>query len=105
MANSLIFENARAGSLVINKRSSVDKKVPLEGVNRLSGDGIHFCYGQAAQGIVVEVKCLRVIRAPNGYVRDMTPKTIKIKQGMANSLIFENARAGSLVLFRWCTSQ
>ena len=32
VANSLIFENAKAGSLVINKRSSVDKATPLEGV-------------------------------------------------------------------------
>lgn len=40
-------------------------------------------------------------KAPNGYVLDMTPKTIKIKQGVANSLIFENARAGSLVINKY----
>ncbi len=28
------------------------------------------------------------------YVKDPTPKTIKIKQGVANSLIFENAKTG-----------
>ena len=37
-------------------------------------------------------------KAPNGYVKDPTPKTIKIKQGVANSLIFENAKTGCLII-------
>ena len=37
-------------------------------------------------------------KAPDGFIRDITPKTIKIKQGVANSLIFENAHAGSLII-------
>ena len=106
----LTFWNKRDNSLTILKQST--DKTPLTGaifhVTDEDGAAIgtnNGRYTSDRNGLITitglqpgQILIVTEEKAPNGYVRDMTPKTIKIKQGMANSLIFENARAGSLVI-------
>ena len=106
----LTFWNKRDNSLTILKQST--DKTPLTGaifhVTDEDGAAIgtnNGRYTSDRNGLITitglqpgQILIVTEEKAPNGYVRDMTPKTIKIKQGVANSLIFENARAGSLVI-------
>ncbi|MDE7260471.1 MAG: hypothetical protein K2N78_00155, partial [Oscillospiraceae bacterium] len=109
-AQSLTFWNKRDCSLTILKQST--SKEPLTGavfhVTDEDGAAIGTNNGRYTtdrNGLITitglqpgQVLIVTEEKAPNGYVRDMTPKTIKIKQDTANSLIFENAKAGSLVI-------
>ena len=107
---SMTFWNKRDCSLTILKQST--SKEPLTGavfhVTDEDGAAIGTNNGRYTtdrNGLITitglqpgQVLVVTEEKAPNGYVRDMTPKTIKIKQGVANSLTFENAKAGSLVI-------
>ena len=109
-ALSMTFWNKRDCSLTILKQST--SKEPLTGavfhVTDEDGAAIGTNNGRYTtdrNGLITitglqpgQVLVVTEEKAPNGYVRDMTPKTIKIKQGVANSLTFENAKAGSLVI-------
>ena len=106
----LTFWNKRDCSLTILKQST--SKEPLTGavfhVTDEDGAAIGTNNGRYTtdrNGLITitglqpgQVLVITEEKAPNGYIRDMTPKVIKIKQGAANSLIFENAHAGSLVI-------
>ena len=109
-AASMTFWNKRDCSLTILKQST--SKEPLTGavfhVTDEDGAAIGTNNGRYTtdrNGLITitglqpgQVLVVTEEKAPNGYVRDMTPKTIKIKQDVANSLTFENAKAGSLVI-------
>ena len=110
---SLTFWNKRDNSLTILKQST--DKTPLTGavfhVTDEDGAAIGTNNGRYTtdrNGLITitglqpgQILIVTEEKAPNGYVRDMTPKTIKIKQGVANSLIFENARTGKLVINKY----
>jgi len=105
----LTFWNKRDCSLTILKQSTA--KEPLTGavflVTDEDGGAIgtnNGRYTSDRNGLIVipglqpgQILVVTEEKAPNGFVKDMTPKVIKIKDG-ANSLIFENAKAGSLVI-------
>ena len=109
----LTFWNKRDCSLTILKQST--DKTPLTGavfhVTDEDGAAIGTNNGRYTtdrNGLITitglqpgQVLIVTEEKAPNGFVRDMTPKTIKIKQGVANSLIFENARTGKLVINKY----
>ena len=109
----LTFWNKRDNSLTILKQST--DKTPLTGavfhVTDEDGAAIgtnNGRYTSDRNGLITitglqpgQILIVTEEKAPNGYVRDMTPKTIKIKQGVANSLIFENARTGKLVINKY----
>ena len=113
---SLTFWNKRDNSLTILKQST--GKTPLTGavfhVTDEDGAAIGTNNGRYTtdrNGLITitglqpgQVLIVTEEKAPNGYVRDMTPKTIKIKQGVANSLIFENARTGKLVINKYSSA-
>ena len=110
---SLTFWNKRDCSLTILKQST--DKTPLTGavfhVTDEDGAAIgtnNGRYTSDRNGLITitglqpgQILIVTEEKAPNGYVLDMTPKTIKIKQGIANSLIFENARTGKLVINKY----
>ena len=110
---SLTFWNKRDCSLTIFKQST--SKEPLTGavfhVTDEDGAAIGTNNGRYTtdrNGLITitglqpgQVIIVTEEKAPNGYVKDSTPKTIKIKQGVANSLIFENARTGKLVINKY----
>ena len=107
---SLTFWNKRDCSLTIFKQST--SKEPLTGavfhVTDEDGAAIGTNNGRYTtdrNGLITitglqpgQVLIVTEEKAPDGYVKDAAPKTIKIKQDVANSLIFENAHAGSLVI-------
>ncbi len=106
----LVFWNKRDCSLTILKQST--GKTPLTGavfhVTDEDGGAIGTNNGRYTtdrNGLITitglqpgQIIIVTEEKAPDGYVKDPTPKTIKIQQGVANSLTFENARAGSLVI-------
>ena len=108
----LTFWNKRDNALTILKQST--DKTPLTGavfyVTDEDGAAIgtnNGRYTSDRNGLITitglqpgQILIVTEEKAPNGYVRDMTPKTIKIKQGI-NSLIFENARTGKLVINKY----
>ena len=110
---SLTFWNKRDCSLTIFKQST--GKEPLTGavfhITDEDGAAIGTNNGRYTtdrNGLITitglqpgQVIIVTEEKAPNGYVKDSTPKTIKIKQGVANSLIFENARTGKLVINKY----
>ena len=110
---SLTFWNKRDCSLTIFKQST--SKEPLTGavfhVTDEDGAAIGTNNGRYTtdrNGLITitglqpgQVIIVTEEKAPNGYVKDSTPKTIKIKQGVANSLIFANARTGKLVINKY----
>ena len=106
----LVFWNKRDCSLTILKQST--DKTPLTGavfhVTDEDGAAIGTNNGRYTtdrNGLITitglqpgQIIIVTEEKAPDGYVKDPTPKTIKIQQGVANSLTFENARAGSLII-------
>ena len=106
----LTFWNKRDCSLTILKQST--SKEPLTGavfhVTDEDGAAIGTNNGRYTtdrNGLITitglqpgQVLVVTEEKAPSGYVKDPTPKTIKIKKDVANSLIFENAKTGSLVI-------
>ena len=109
-APELTFWNKRDCSLTILKQSTSKDPLPGAVFHVTDEDGAAIGtnngrYTSDRNGLITitglqpgQVLVVTEEKAPNGYVRDMTPKTIKIKQDVANSLIFENAKAGSLVI-------
>ncbi|MEH2937345.1 SpaA isopeptide-forming pilin-related protein [Lawsonibacter sp. JLR.KK007] len=107
---SLTFWNKRDNSLTILKQST--DKTPLPGavfhVTDEDGAAIgtnNGRYTSDRNGLITitglqpgQIVIVTEEKAPNGYIKDPTPKTIKIKQGVANSLIFENAKTGCLII-------
>lgn len=107
---SLTFWNKRDCSLTILKQST--DKTPLPGavfhVTDEDGAAIgtnNGRYTSDRNGLITitglqpgQIVIVTEEKAPNGYIKDPTPKTIKIKQGVANSLIFENAKTGCLII-------
>ena len=106
----LVFWNQRDCSLTILKQSTA--KEPLTGavfhVTDEDGAAIGTNNGRYTtdrNGLITitglqpgQVLIVTEEKAPNGYVKDPTPKTIRIKQGTANSLTFENAKTGCLII-------
>ena len=107
---TLTFWNKRDCSLTILKQSTA--KEPLTGavfhVTDEDGAAIGTNNGRYTtdrNGLITitglqpgQVLIVTEEKAPNGYVKDPTPRTIKIKQGTANSLTFENAKTGCLII-------
>ena len=106
---SLTFWNKRDCSLTVLKQDT--EKNPLPGavflVTDEDGGAIgtnNGRYTSDRNGLIVipglqpgQILIVTEEKAPEGYIKDSTPKVIKIKQG-ANSLIFENAKIGTLVI-------
>ena len=106
---SLTFWNKRDCSLTVLKQDT--EKNPLPGavflVTDEDGGAIgtnNGRYTSDRNGLIVipglqpgQILIVTEEKAPEGYIKDATPKVIKIKQG-ANSLIFENAKIGTLVI-------
>ena len=116
-AQNLTFWNKRDCTLTILKQST-DKK-PLAGAEFLVTDAEGRAIGtnngrytsdrnglvtitglQPGQTLVISEE-----KAPAGYVRDTTPKTIVIKAGTPNSVIFENAPVGCLIINKLSTDR
>ena len=107
---SLTFWNQRDCSLTILKQGT--DKTPLPGavfhVTDEDGAAIgtnNGRYTSDRNGLITitglqpgQIVIVTEEKAPNGYIKDPTPKTIKIQQGVANSLIFENAKTGCLII-------
>ncbi|MGO5049203.1 MSCRAMM family protein [Dysosmobacter sp. Sow4_B12] len=116
-AQNLTFWNKRDCALTILKQST-DKK-PLDGAEFLVTDAEGRAIGtnngrytsdrnglvtitglQPGQTLVISEE-----KAPAGYVRDTTPKTILIKADTPNSVIFENAPVGCLIINKLSTDR
>lgn len=116
-AQNLTFWNKRDCTLTILKQST-DKK-PLAGAEFLVTDAEGRAIGtnngrytsdrnglvaitdlQPGQTLVISEE-----KAPEGYVRDATPKTIVIKADTPNSVIFENAPVGCLIINKLSTDR
>ena len=116
-AQNLTFWNKRDCTLTILKQST-DKK-PLAGAEFLVTDAEGRAIGtnngrytsdrnglvtiaglQPGQTLVISEE-----KAPAGYVRDTTPKTIVIKADTPNSVIFENAPVGCLIINKLSTDR
>ena len=117
-AQNLTFWNKRDCTLTILKQST-DKK-PLAGAEFLVTDAEGRAIGtnngrytsdrnglvtitgrQPGQTLVISEE-----KAPAGYVRDTTPKTITIQgNGKPNSVVFENAPAGCLIINKLSTDR
>ena len=116
-AQNLTFWNKRDCTLTILKQST-DKK-PLAGAEFLVTDAEGRAIGtnngrytsdrnglvtitglQPGQTLVISEE-----KAPAGYVRDTTPKTIAIKADTPNSVIFENAPVGCLIINKLSTDR
>ncbi|MCM1233575.1 MAG: SpaA isopeptide-forming pilin-related protein [Ruminococcus flavefaciens] len=106
----LTFWNKRDCSLTILKQST--DKTPLTGaifhVTDEDGGAIGTNNGRYTtdrNGLITitglqpgQIIIVTEEKAPDGYIKDSTPKTIKIKQDTANSLTFENAKTGCLII-------
>ena len=116
-AQNLTFWNKRDCTLTILKQST-DKK-PLAGAEFLVTDAEGRAIGtnngrytsdrnglititglQPGQTLVISEE-----KAPAGYVRDTTPKTIVIKADTPSSVIFENAPVGCLIINKLSTDR
>ena len=109
-AQNLTFWNKRDCTLTILKQST-DKK-PLAGAEFLVTDADGRAIGtnngrytSDRNGLVTitglqpgQTLVISEAKAPEGYARDTTPKTIVIKADTPNSVIFENAPVGCLII-------
>ena len=110
----LAFANPRMGKLVITKLDSVTKQ-PLAGatfkVTDSSGGVIgssNGIYTTDASGIITIAEDLPVgstvivteQSAPDGYIMDGTPQTVKIKENTLHSLTFYNAPKSSAQIIK-----
>ena len=107
----LTFWNEKAATLTILKQDANTKK-PLPGAEFYVTDGEGKAIGTSSGRFTTDANGLITItnlqpgitlrvseqKAPVGYVRDDTPKTIVIKSGDGNSLVFENEPQGQLII-------
>ena len=116
-AQNLTFWNKRDCTLTILKQST-DKKPLAEAeflVTDAEGRAIgtnNGRYTSDRNGLVTitglqpgQTLVISEEKAPAGYVRDTTPKTIVIKADTPNSVIFENAPAGCLIINKLSTDR
>ncbi len=112
VANTLIFDDEPATTLIIRKFIEGTENEPLSGVcfKVVDGsgaavgpdDGVY--YTDKAGEIVLEgiepgtTVIAREIKTVEGYVLDGTPQDILIKAGSAQQLTFWNKKAGTLVI-------
>ena len=112
VANTLIFDNEPATTLIIRKFIEGTENEPLSGVcfKVVDGsgaaigpdDGVY--YTDKAGEIVLEgiepgtTVIAREIKTVEGYVLDGTPQDILIKAGSVQQLTFWNKKAGTLVI-------
>ena len=112
VANSLIFDNEPATTLIIRKFIEGTANEPLSGVcfKVVDGsgaavgpdDGVY--YTDKAGEIVLDgiepgtTVITREIKTAEGFVLDGTPQDILIKAGQVQQLTFWNKRAGTLVI-------
>ena len=112
VANTLIFDNEPATTLIIRKFIEGTENEPLSGVcfKVVDGsgaaigpdDGVY--YTNKAGEIVLDgiepgtTVIAREIKTVEGYVLDGTPQDILIKAGSVQQLTFWNKRAGTLVI-------
>ena len=112
IANSLIFDNEPATTLIIRKFIEGTENEPLSGVCFKVVDGSGAAVGpddgtyytDKAGEIVLDgiepgtTVIAREIKTVEGYVLDGTPQDILIKAGQVQQLTFWNKRAGTLVI-------
>ena len=112
VANSLIFDNEPATTLIIRKFIEGTENEPLSGVcfKVVDGSGAAVgpddgCYYTDKAGEIVldgiepgTTVIAREIKTVEGYVLDGTPQDILIKAGEVQQLTFWNKRAGTLVI-------
>ncbi|MEY8388677.1 SpaA isopeptide-forming pilin-related protein, partial [Oscillospiraceae bacterium 38-13] len=112
IANSLIFDNEPATTLIIRKFIEGTENEPLSGVcfKVVDGSGAAVgpddgCYYTDKAGEIVldgiepgTTVIAREIKTVEGYVLDGTPQDILIKAGQVQQLTFWNKRAGTLVI-------
>ena len=112
VANSLIFDNEPATTLIIRKFIEGTENEPLSGVCFKVVDGSGAAVGpddgtyytDKAGEIVLDgiepgtTVIAREIKTVEGYVLDGTPQDILIKAGQVQQLTFWNKRAGTLVI-------
>ncbi len=112
VANSLIFDNEPATTLIIRKFIEGTENEPLSGVcfKVVDGSGAAVgpddgCYYTDKAGEIVldgiepgTTVIAREIKTVEGYVLDGTPQDILIKAGEVQQLTFWNKKAGTLVI-------
>ncbi|NBI11320.1 hypothetical protein D1641_15090, partial [Colidextribacter sp. OB.20] len=112
VANSLIFDNEPATTLIIRKFIEGTENEPLSGVCFKVVDGSGAAVGpddgtyytDKAGEIVLDgiepgtTVIAREVKTVEGYVLDGTPQDILIKAGQVQQLTFWNKRAGTLVI-------
>ena len=112
IANSLIFDNEPATTLIIRKFIEGTENEPLSGVcfKVVDGSGAAVgpddgCYYTDKAGEIVldgiepgTTVIAREIKTVEGYVLDGTPQDILIKAGEVQQLTFWNKKAGTLVI-------
>ncbi|MCR1906264.1 SpaA isopeptide-forming pilin-related protein [Intestinimonas butyriciproducens] len=111
--HTLHFYNKPLCDLTILKRDSATKQ-PLAGAQFLVTDGAsapigpnNGRYTSGDDGLVSitgltpgQTIIVREEQAPVGYVRDWEPKSITVQSGMTNSLTFDNAPKGTLIIVK-----
>ena len=112
VANSLIFDNEPATTLIIRKFIEGTENEPLSGVCFKVVDGSGAAVGpddgtyytdKAGEIVLGGIEpgttvIAREIKTVEGYVLDGTPQDILIKAGQVQQLTFWNKRAGTLVI-------
>ena len=112
VANSLIFDNEPATTLIIRKFIEGTENEPLSGVcfKVVDGSGAAVgpddgCYYTDKAGEIIldsiepgTTVIAREIKTVEGYVLDGTPQDILIKAGEVQQLTFWNKKAGTLVI-------
>ena len=118
VANSLIFENARTGKLVINKYSALDRKTPLEGVTfkitttngdflpdedgKISSNGLYYTdsTGQIVLNSVVGSVVVTEVQTIDGYTISDANRTqvVEVKPDDTQTLYFYNEPLCSLTI-------
>ncbi|MCQ4864959.1 SpaA isopeptide-forming pilin-related protein [Pseudoflavonifractor phocaeensis] len=111
--HTLTFYDKPLCNLTVLKRDSVTKQ-PLAGADFLITDGAGAPIGEnngrytsGSDGLITlsgltpgQTVIVREEKAPAGYVIDGEPKSITLKSGKPNSLTFDNAPKGTLIIVK-----
>ena len=108
---TIIITNTPKATLTITKRDAVTRKPlanaefivrdseghavgPTNGVYKTGTDGTVIVSGLEPGSTIM----VSETRAPTGYILDETPKSIVVKSGISNSLIFDNQPGTTLII-------
>ena len=108
---TIIITNTPKATLTITKRDAVTRKPlanaefivrdseghavgPTNGIYKTGTDGTVIVSGLEPGSTIV----VSETRAPTGYILDETPKSIVVKSGISNSLIFDNQPGTTLII-------